>query len=135
MSEEKKIKSSMRENLREKLCNLFLHTFISQPNLIRGQILKHLDMPEENVLLREERNVTDDEGNILYALFTLSIFEYEFILRFDRRVELPKEIEVPKVIKAEKKWWEFTKPDHEVVIEKKPSSERPLVHWLLSRIN
>ena len=133
MSKEKKI-MSMRENLREKLCKLFLHTFISKPQLIRWQILKHLEVPEENVVLREERNVTDDDGNVLYSLFTLLIFEYEYILRFDKRVEQPKDIDVPKVVKTDKKWWEFRKPNHEVVIEKKPSIERPLTHWLLSSI-
>lgn len=133
MSEEKKI-MTMRENLREKLCKLFLHTFISKPQLIRGQILKHLEIPEASISMREERNVTDDDGNVLYSLFTLKLFEYEFILRFDKRVELTKEIDVPKVVNTDKRWWQFTKPDHEVVIEKKPSSERPLVHWLLSSI-
>jgi len=125
---------SMRESLHEKLCKLFLHTFVIQPSLLKGLVAKHIEVPEENVILREEKTVNDDNDNILYMSFTLLIFEYEFVVRFDRRVEAPKEIEVPKVVNKPKKWYQRT-PDTMVIAEKKPSSDKPLIHWLIAAID
>lgn len=125
---------SMRESLHEKLCKLFLYTFVTQPNLLKGLVAKHIEVPEENVILREEKTVKDDNDNILYMSFTLLIFEYEFVVRFDRRVEVPREIEVPKVVNKPKKWYQRT-PDTMVITEKKPSSDKPLIHWLIAAID
>ena len=125
---------SMKESLHEKLCKLFLHTFVTQPNLLKGLVAKHIEVPENNVILREEKTVKDDNDNILYMSFILLIFEYEFVVRFDRRVEAPREIEVPKVVNKPKKWYQRT-PDTMVVVEKKPSSDKPLIHWLVAAID
>ena len=125
---------SMRESLHEKLCKLFLYSFLTQPNLLKGLVAKHIEVPEENVILREEKTVKDDNDNILYMSFTLLIFEYEFVVRFDRRVEVPREIEVPKVVNKPKKWYQIT-PDTMVIVEKKPSSDKPLIHWLIAAID
>ena len=125
---------SMRDSLHEKLCKLFLYAFVTQPNLLKGLVAKHIEVPEENVILREEKTVKDDNDNILYMSFTLLIFEYEFVVRFDRRVEAPREIEVPKVVNKPKKWYQIT-PDTMVVVEKKPSSDKPLIHWLIAAID
>ena len=125
---------SMRESLHEKLCKLFLYSFLTQPNLLKGLVAKHIEVPEENVILREEKTVKDDNDNILYMSFTLLIFEYEFVVRFDRRVEAPREIEVPKVVNKPKKWYQRT-PDTMVIVEKKPSSDKPLIHWLIAAID
>ena len=125
---------SMRESLHEKLCKLFLHTFVTQPNLLKGLVAKHIEVPEKNVILMEEKTVKDNNDNILYMSFTLLIFEYEFVVRFDRRVEAPREIEVPKVVNKPKKWYQRT-PDTMVITEKKPSSDKPLIHWLIAAID
>ena len=125
---------SMRESLHEKLCKLFLHTFVTQPTLLKGLVAKHIEVPDKNVILREEKTVKDDNDNILYMSFTLLIFEYEFVVRFDRRVEVPREIEVPKVVNKPKKWYQIT-PDTMVIVEKKPSSDKPLIHWLIAAID
>jgi hypothetical protein len=125
---------SMRESLHEKLCKLFLYSFLTQPNLLKGLVAKHIEVPEDNVILREEKTVKDDNDNILYMSFTLLIFEYEFVVRFDRRVEAPREIEVPKVVNKPKKWYQRT-PDTMVIVEKKPSSDKPLIHWLIAAID
>ena len=134
MQEEKKVTPSMRESLHEKLCKLFLHSYVAQPELLKGFIAKHIEVPEDNVILREERSVKDDKDNVLYMLFTLFIFEYEFVVRFEKRVEEPKEIEVPKVVNKPKKWYQIT-PDTMVITEKKPSSDKPLIHWLMAAID
>jgi len=125
---------SMRESLHEMLRKLFLYTFVTQPNLLKDLVAKHIEVPEENVILREEKTVKDDNDNILYMSFALLIFEHEFVVRFDRRVEIPKEIEVPKVVNKPKKWYQRT-PDKMIVVEKKPSSDKPLIHWLVAAID
>ena len=90
----------------------------------------------------------DDEGNYYLVIhsgsrhlgveickyYTLFILECEYVLRFDRRVDEPKEIEVPKVVNLPKKWWQ-NEPSKTIIKEKIMSSEKPTVRWLLSAID
>ena len=55
--------NSFADNLRIKLCKLFLHCVFSNPEFIKGEIEKHLEIPEGGVKLRYERNRTDEQGN------------------------------------------------------------------------
>ena len=126
--------NSFAENLRIKLCKLFLHCVFSNPEFISGEIEKHLEIPEGGVKLRYERNHTDEQGNEVSRYYTLFVYGVELILRYDKRIEEPREIEVPKVVNKPKKWWQ-REPDTMVVIEKKKSSETPKFHWVLNAID
>ena len=121
------------EQLKNKLETLFLHTTFTTISFLKGEIAKHLDINESNITLREERSVTDDNGNVVYTLYTLKIFDYEFVLRFNRRVTEGKEIDVPRVVKNPHKWWQFNEPDTKVVVEKKVTA--PSEYWLLATIS
>lgn len=92
------------EQLKNKLEAYFLHTTFINVAFLKGEIAKHFCLAENNIMLREERNVTDDNGNILYSLYTLKVFEAEFVVRFNHIVKDSVEIEVPKVVRNEKKW-------------------------------
>lgn len=129
-----KTDNSFAGNLRAKLCKLFLHCVFSNPEFIKNEISKHLEVPIGDVVLRYERNRTDEQGNEIARYFTLFLYDVEFVLRYDKRVEEPKEIEVPKVVNKPKKWWQL-EPGTMVVIEKKKSSETPTFHWVLNAID
>lgn len=124
---EKKITPSFKDNMRDKLCKLFLHSFFTQPNFLKGQVIKHLEIPDENVVLEKK---SEDEN---FVVFNLSLFDYNYLVTFKKRIEEPKEIEVPKIVLKPKKWYQRT-PEQMVVVEKQPSSDKPLNHWLLVKI-
>ena len=128
-------KQTLVENLRNKIRSLFLWTALHKPEYIVGEISKHLEIPIDSIKLREEKNVTDDNGEVKYSNFTLLVYDVEFVLRFTRKVEQPKEIEVPKVVNKPKKWYQFGEPETEVVIEKQPSREKPRMYWVLSSVD
>ena len=134
MQEEKKVDTAFADSIKQKLCMLFLHCVFSKPEFISGEIEKHLEIPEGGVKLRYERNHTDEQGNEVSRYYTLFVYGVELILRYDKRIEEPREIEVPKVVNKPKKWWQ-REPDTMVVIEKKKSSETPKFHWVLNAID
>ena len=121
-------------SLRATLCKLFLHCAFTNPELIKGWIVKHLEIPEENVRVRYERNRTDDNGNEIARYFVLFVLDTEFVLKFDKKIEAPKEIEVPKVVNKPKKWWQ-REPDTMVVVEKVMPTDEPKFHWVLNAID
>ena len=116
------------------ISTLFLNTIFYDPEFIKGEISKHFGVPVEDVKLTYERNTVDENGEELYKVYTLIIFENEFILRFDKRVEQPKTIKIPKVVNQPKKWWQ-SEPDKTVVVEEKATSDTPRIYWVLSSIS
>ena len=125
-------KKTLVDGVRNKIRNLFLWSAVNKPDYIVGKISEHLEIPIDSIKLREERSVKGDDGEIAYSMYTLLVYDSEFILRFTRKVELPKEIEVPKVVNKSKKWYQ--RPETEVVIEKQPSREKPRMYWVLSSV-
>ena len=134
MQEEKKVDTAFADSIKQKLCTLFLHCVFTNPEFIKGKIATHLNTDVSTVKMSQERIVTDDNGEELYKVYRLYLFGCEFILRYDKRTEEPREIEVPKVVNKPKKWYQRT-PDTMVVIEKKKSSEKPTCHWVLNMID
>lgn len=121
-------------HLKSQLSLLFLHTTFSDISFLKGEIAKHLSINESNIFLREERTVVNDIGNVDYKLYTLKIFDNEFVVRFKHRVIEKQEIDVPRIVKnTEKKWWQFVEPDTKVVVEKKITEAKE--YWLLSAIS
>jgi hypothetical protein len=127
-------KKTLADGIRNKIRNLFLWSAVNKPDYIVGKISEYLEIPIDSIKLREERSVKGDDGEIAYSMYTLLVYDSEFILRFTRKVEEPKEIEVPKVVNKPKKWYQRT-PDTMVITEKKPSSDKPLIHWLIAAID
>lgn len=129
-----KIDHTFADNLHTKLSKLFLHTIFVNPNFLKGGISNHLEIPIEDISLVEEKIVEDENKEVVSSIYSLSIFESKFKLRFDKRVEQPKEIEVPKIVKKPKKWYQIGEPESMVIVEKKPSSKKPLTNWVLNSI-
>jgi hypothetical protein len=127
-------KKTLADGIHNKIRNLFLWSAVNKPDYIVGKISEYLEIPIDSIKLREERSVKGDDGEIAYSMYTLLVCDSEFILRFTRKVEEPKEIEVPKVVNKPKKWYQFGEPETEVIIEKQPSKEKPRVYWLLSSV-
>ena len=47
--------------------------------------------------------------------------------------KVPKEIDVPKIVKAPKKWWKKS-ADTTIIVEKKQTSKTPIEYWVLNMI-
>lgn len=122
-------KESFAENLKKKLCTLFLHTTFTEPKFLVGNIAKQFDIDVSDVSLTQERNV--EEGN--YSLYSLKIFDTEFVIRFNYKVEELKNRQIPKLVKTEKKWWQLGEPDTKVIMETVKTKERS--YWVLSSIS
>ena len=129
-----KAEKTFADSLRARLCKLFLHCVFTNPEFIVGSIKKHLEATSDDVALRYERSTTDEQGNELAKYYTIFLYGNEFILRYDKRVEEPKEIDVPKVVNKPKKWW---KREYETmaIVERKKSSKTPILHWVLNCID
>ena len=124
----------MKNDLRIKLRKLFLHCVFITPEQLNAEFIEHLDIPKENFSLYPERSITDDDGSVLSKLYSLRVYNIKFSLKYDARLIEPKEIEVPKIIKKPRKWWQLT-PKTEVVVEKKKSYFKPTTHWILNAID
>ena len=122
-------KESFAENLKKKLCTLFLYTTFTEPKFLVGNIAKQFDIDVSDVSLTQERNV--EEGN--YSLYSLKMFDTEFVIRFNYKVEELKDRQIPKLVKTEKKWWQFGEPDTKVIMETVKAKERR--YWVLSSIS
>lgn len=124
----------MRESIKKKLLTLFLYTSFFDIQFLKGEVAKHFEIPESSISLNHKETVKKEDGTIDYVLFILKVYEFDFVVRFHARLQQPKEIEVPKVVKVEKKWWQINVPDTKVVIEKQMSSEKPTEYWVLTDI-
>ena len=131
MSEEKKV-AELVGSICERLQKLFLHCAFVNPDFIKWQISKHLEIPIEKVSLICESSPKDDEGKETYRQYRLCIYGTEFVLLFDKKTDEPREIDVPKVVKAPKKWWQIT-ADTTIVVEKKQVAKTP-EYWVLNMI-
>ena len=108
---------------------MFLHTTFTEPKFLVGNIAKQFDIDVSDVSLTQERNV--EEGN--YSLYSLKIFDTEFEIRFNYKVEELKNRQIPKLVKTEKKWWQLGEPDTKVIMETVKTKERS--YWVLSSIS
>ena len=111
-----------------KLKKLFLHCSFIKPEFIRGEVSKYLEIPIDKVELKCEK---EEENSRLY---NLSLYDVSFTLGFNKKVEQPKEIDVPKIVKKPKKWWQLSDKT-EIIIEKKLPKTKPLEYWVLSHID
>ena len=129
--QETKMSSTFAESVKGKLSTLFLHCVFTKPEFIKGEISKHLELPHEKVILNHEKTINDKNGEELYNIFKLNVYDIDLALRFDKRIESPKIIKVPKVVNKPKKWYQ-SEPETMVVIEEKQAKQT--YHWTLNSI-
>lgn len=127
----KKAKVSVKGNLKERLEMLFLHTMFGNVDFLKGEIAKHFDILESNILLKTDKVVSDGENNELSRICNLSILDNKFSLRFDKKIDPPKKIKVPKVVKLPRKWYQ-SEASTSVIVEEKET--KPYAYWVLISI-
>ena len=110
----------------------FLHCIFNQPEYLKGEISKHLEIPEDEIKITKEKEEVDDNGNPIYSIYTVSIGGRNYTTRFDKKVRSVESVKVPKLVKKEKKWWQTDNDELEVVVEEKKTKE--MQYWVLSNI-
>ena len=128
MQEEKTLNATdtkREDGMRTRLSMLFLNTMFGNVDFIKGEVAKHFEIPESSVALKHEKTTEDTD------VCTLFIYDDKFTLSFVKRVEEPKEINVPKVVKMPKKWYQ-REGETTVAVEKKQT--KPYVYWVLKNI-
>jgi hypothetical protein len=90
-------------------------------------------MTTDNVSLAFDKAITNDKGEEISRLYNLVIYDTKIVLRFDKRLKKPKEVEVPKVVKQPKKWWQIEAK--ETVITEKKLIEDPNPYWVLNEMS
>ena len=91
-----------------------------------------MEISDSEIKLTELEVKKDSEGNVTNAFYNLCIFDTNFTIRFDHRVKEAKVLNVPRVVKNDKKWWQINVPDTKVIVEQK--KEEPKEYWVLSSI-
>lgn len=124
------MKNTYRNHLHEKLCKLFLYTVFATPLGIRKEIVKHLEIPEDNLQLGNP--VETEEATQIPASIVFEDNKEEFVLIFSKRIDPPKEVDVPKIVKEKRKWWQVGEGDSKLIVEKQKTKERP--YWVLTSI-
>ena len=117
----------------KELQTLFLHCIFNNPEYLKGEISKHLEIPEDEIKITKEKEEVDDNGNPTYSIYTVSINGKNYTTRFDKKVRSVESVKVPKLVKKQKKWWQSDDDDElEVVVEEKKTKE--MQYWVLSNI-
>jgi len=125
--------NSFAKDLQTKVCRLFLHCTFNTPEVIVKEVTKHLEASNDNVSLTFDMSINNDKGEEVSRLYSISIYDIKFGLRFDKKFKEPKEIEVPKVVKKPKKWWQIKAK--EMVITEKQLVEDKTPYWVLNGIS
>jgi hypothetical protein len=118
----------------KELQTLFLHCIFNQPEYLKREISKHLEIPEDEIKITKEKENVDDNGNTIYSIYTVSIGGRNYTTRFDKKVRNAEKVKVPKLVKKkkEKKWWQIDNDELEVVVEENETKE--MQYWVLSNI-
>lgn len=116
----------------KELQTLFLHCVFNNPEYLKGEISKHLEIPEDEIKITKEKEEVDDNGKPTYSIYTVSINGKNYTTRFDKKVRSVESVKVPKLVKKQKKWWQGDDDELEVVVEEKKTKE--MQYWVLSNI-
>jgi hypothetical protein len=125
-------KTSLAEQLKGKLSTLFLHTTFNSIGFLKEEVAKHMEISDSEIKLTELEVKKDSEGNVTNAFYNLNLLGTDFTIRFDHKVKEAKVLNVPRVVKNDKKWWQINVPDTKVIVEQK--REEPKEYWVLSSI-
>lgn len=110
----------------------FLHCIFNKPEYLKGEITRHLDIPEDEIKITKEKEEVDDNGNPIYSIYSLSVNGKKYTTRFDKKIRNVESVKVPKLVKKQKKWWQSDDDELEVVVEEKQTKE--MQYWVLSNI-
>ena len=91
-----------------------------------------MEISESEIKLTELEVKKDSEGNVTNVFYNLNLLGTDFTIRFDHRIKEAKVLNVPRVVKNDKKWWQINVPDTKVIVEQK--KEEPKEYWVLSSI-
>jgi hypothetical protein len=117
----------------KELQTLFLYCIFNQPEYLKGEISKHLDIPEDEIKITKEKEEVDDNGNPIRSIYTVSVEGKKYTTHFDKKVRNVEKVKVPKLVKKEKKWWQNKEDEElEVIVEEKETKE--MQYWVLSNI-
>ena len=116
----------------KELQTLFLYCVFNQPEYLKGEISKHLEIPEDEIKITKEKEEVDDNGNPIYSIHTISVEGKKYTTRFDKKVRNVESVKVPKLVKKQKKWWQSDDDELEVVVEEKQTKK--MQYWVLSSI-
>jgi hypothetical protein len=117
----------------KELQTLFLYCVFNQPEYLKGEISKHLEIPEDEIKITKEKEEVDDNGNPIYSIYTISVEGKKYTTRFDKKVRNIEKVKVPKLVKKEKKWWQDKEDEElEVIVEEKETKK--MQYWVLSNI-
>lgn len=125
-------KTNLAEQLKGKLSTLFLHTTFNSIGFLKGEVAKHMEINESEIKLTELEVKKDSDGNVTNVFYNLSLLDTNFTIRFDHKVKEAKALNVPRVVKNDKKWWQINAPDTKVIVEQR--QEKPKEYWVLSSI-
>ena len=117
----------------KELQTLFLYCIFNQPEYLKGEISKHLDIPEDEIKITKEKEEVDDNGNPIHSIYTISVEGKKYTTHFDKKVRNIEKVKVPKLVKKEKKWWQDKEDEElEVIVEEKETKK--MQYWVLSNI-
>lgn len=122
--------STFRKHLQGRISTLFLNTMFITPNFIKNELVKHLELPKENITL--SKPTIDGDTQTMALSITFEDSKEEFGLVFSKRIEPSTEATVPKMVKKKRKWYQLGDEETELVFEKKMTKEQP--YWLLTEI-
>lgn len=109
-----------------------MYCVFNNPEYLKGEISKHLEIPEDEIKLTKEKEEVDGDGNPIYTIYSVSVEGKKYTTRFDKKVREVEEVKVPKLVKKEKKWWQGDDDELEVIVEKKKTKK--MQYWVLSSI-
>ena len=133
MTKKKGISPEFIEQVRDRIKTYFLYTTFVNPRFLKGELSKHLEVAEDTITLNETQQVTNDQGDVTCLIFGLTIFGCNYALQFKRRITPSREVQVPRIVKNEHKWYQVDQPDTKLVVETKKTAE--MEYWVLSAID
>lgn len=133
MAKKKGVSQGFIAQLRDKIKTYFLFTTFVNPKFLKGELSKHLEVAEDTIVLNESDRVLNDQGDVACLIFNLTIFGCNYVLRFNRKITPSREVQVPRIVKNEHKWYQVDQPDTKLVVETKKTAE--MEYWVLSAID
>ena len=114
--------------------NRLFHWCVINPEFLKGEVSKHLDIPEDKIKLEKYDDTTNDDGEIVSCRYILNIDGEEFVFNFNKKIREIEAKKVPKVIKKKKKWWQGDTDELEVVIEDSKPMVKSMSYWVITSI-
>ena len=80
----------------KELQTLFLHCVFNNPEYLKGEISKHLEIPEDEIKITKEKEEVDDNNNVITKTnFVTYIGPHQYLVTKCRK---PKDFKIPEKI-------------------------------------